>query len=87
VLGEAAHVVLAPDLRTVHVDVEDSAGAFDELGAYLKLLLDRIRQTGGRGKVVSLRAVLDGDVHLRSPVSRTLGPEFGLSNGIHGLQP
>jgi hypothetical protein len=63
VLREAAHVVFAPDLCAVHVDVEDAARAFNQLGRNLKLLLDRIRQTGGRGKVVSLRAILDGDIH------------------------
>ena len=63
VFGKAAGVVFAPDLRIVDVDVEDAAGAFDQFGRHLELLLDRIRQTGGRRKVVSLSAVFDGDVH------------------------
>jgi hypothetical protein len=47
VVGEAANVVLAPDLLAVHVDVEDAARALDQLGINAELLLDRSRQTGG----------------------------------------
>jgi hypothetical protein len=63
VLGEAADVRFAPDLRSIDVDVEDAARSFDQRRRNRKLLPDRIRQTGGRGKVVSLRAVFDGDFH------------------------
>ena len=63
VVGEAADVVLVPDLFAVHVNVKHAAHAFDQLGIHAELLLDRGRQTGGLGKIISLRAVLDGDDH------------------------
>lgn len=63
VLRESADVVLAPDLFAVHMHVEDAAGALDEFGLGPELLLDRFRQTGGTGEVVSLRAILDRDIH------------------------
>ena len=63
VLREPADVVLAPDLRAVNVDVEYPAGAFNHLRIDAELILDRLRQTGGRGVIVSLHAVLDADVH------------------------
>jgi hypothetical protein len=65
VLGEAARVALAPDLRAVDVHVKHAAGALDQLGLNVELLPDRVRQTGGGGKIVSFPAVLDGDVHTR----------------------
>jgi hypothetical protein len=61
--GKAAAVVLAPDLLAIGHDVEDAAGPFLESGGNPDLLLDRIRQTGGIGVIVSLPAVGDGDVH------------------------
>jgi hypothetical protein len=64
VLREPAYVVLAPNLRAVDVNVEDAAGAFDQLRINAELLLDCFRQTGGCRKVVSLHAILDRDVHL-----------------------
>ena len=62
-LGEASHVVLAPNPGAVYVHVEDAARAFDEFRLNVELALDRIRQTGGCGEVVSFSAVLDGDLH------------------------
>ena len=62
-LREPADVALAPYLRAVDVYVEDSAGAFDHLRIDPELILDRLRQTGGRGVIVSLHAVFDADVH------------------------
>lgn len=62
-LREPANIVLAPDLRPVHVHVEHAAGAFDHLRIYAELILDRLRQTGGRGVIVSLHAVFDANVH------------------------
>lgn len=64
---EAADVVLAPDLRAVDVNVEDAAAALDQFGFHLEFALDRLRQTGGCGQVVSFTAVLDGDVHCLFP--------------------
>ncbi len=63
VVGEAADVVLVPDLLAVYVNVEHAARTFDQLGIHVELLLDRCRQTGGLGEIVSLRAVFDGDRH------------------------
>ncbi len=63
VLREATDVVLAPDQRAVNVHVKDSAGAFDHLRIDAEFILDRLRQTGGRGVIVSLHAILDADVH------------------------
>jgi hypothetical protein len=62
-LGETARLALAEDLLSIHHDVEDAAGAFDELGLGPGLLLNDFRQTGGLGVVVSLSAVRDGDLH------------------------
>jgi hypothetical protein len=45
------------------VYVKHAAGAFNQLGVNLEGFLDRSRQTGGFGVVVSLRAILDRDVH------------------------
>jgi hypothetical protein len=63
---EAARVALAPNLRPVHMHVKHAAGAFDQLGIDAEFILDRLRQTGGCGKVVSLHAILDRDVHERN---------------------
>ena len=63
VFGEAAHVLLAPDLGAVDVDVEDPARTLDQFGLDLERLLQCVRQTGGSGQVVSLAAVLDADLH------------------------
>lgn len=63
VFGEAARFVFAPNLLTVDMHVEHAARPLDELGRHVELLLDGFRQTGGAREVVSLRAVLDGDVH------------------------
>ena len=63
VVREAAHVVLTPNLFAVDVNVEHAAGALDQLGINAELLLDRSRQTGGLGKIISLRAIFDGDRH------------------------
>ena len=65
VLGEAADVVLVPDLRAVDVDVEHAAGSFDHFRGDVEAFLDRVRQTGGCREVVSLHAVFDADVHRR----------------------
>ncbi len=61
---EAACLVLAPELLAVGGDVEDSAGALDQLGFYAEFLFDGVRQTGGGGLVVSLHAEFDGDIHV-----------------------
>ncbi len=89
VLREPPNVALVPDLFALDVYVEDSARAFDQLGLDPKLLLDRLRQTGGSREVVSLSAVLDRDVHFNhSPVFRLLNAQFGmrkLRRAVHRL--
>ena len=69
VLRESANVLLAPNLLAVHVHVEHAAGTFDHPRIDAELILDRLRQTGGRGVIVSLHAVLDGDVHAETSPS------------------
>jgi hypothetical protein len=61
--------VLRPDQVPVDRHVEDAAVAGDEPGLDLEFLLDRGRQTGGDGIVVSDAAVLDGDLHDPLPPS------------------
>ena len=60
---EPADVVLAPDLQVIDVHIEHPTRSFDQLRADVEFLLDRFRQTGGGGEVVSLSAVFDTDVH------------------------
>ena len=62
-LREPANVVFAPNLGAVDVYVEHAAGALDQLRLDAELILDRPRQTGGRGIVVSLHAVFNRDIH------------------------
>jgi hypothetical protein len=65
--------VLAIDQLAVGLHVEDAAGALDQAGFEAQPLLERGRQTGGLGLVVSLTAIRDGDVHvaLRANSTRT----------------
>jgi hypothetical protein len=46
----------------IHDDVEDSAATGNQLRLDAGVPLDRVRQTGGLGEIVSLLAVGDGDV-------------------------
>ena len=61
--GEAAFFLLGEDRLAVDADDEDAAAAADELTVDAELLLQRGRQTGGPGKVVSNAAVVDANVH------------------------
>lgn len=77
VLGEPAGFLLAVDQLAVDLDIEDAAAAFDQLAGDAELALDRIRQTGGLGLVVSLHAEFNRNAHLvcslfRGPVGRAL---------------
>src|SRR5713226_9500606 len=63
VLGEAERHLVVVDLLAVDVDGEDPAGAFREVGGDAVLGLDGGLQTGGLGKIVSLAAVRDPDLH------------------------
>src|SRR5688572_16593943 len=62
-LGKPVRPVFREDLLPAGSDVEDAAVARDELGVQPELTLNRSRQTGGVGAVVSTDAIRDGDVH------------------------
>lgn len=56
------------------MDVEDAAGAFNELGCDAEIFFQFLRQTGGAWVVVSLRAVFDRYDHTQFLLcSRTAG--------------
>lgn len=68
-LGETVDVVLAENQLAVDDDIKDAAGALDQRGIDVALVLDRSGQTGRSGKVVSLHAVCNRDLHLpRAPL-------------------
>jgi len=68
---ESAGFLLAVDQLTVDFDVEDAPAAFDEFGSDAELRLDRVRQTGGLGRVVSLYAILNRNVHVGPLIKRS----------------
>jgi len=68
ILGEAADLILGEDVRPIDGDIENAAAAFDEFRLDSRVLFDFVRQTGGRGVVVSLHAVRDGNLHGSSAV-------------------
>ncbi len=69
---EAAGLFLAVDQLAVDLDVKDSPAAFDEFNVDVEFGLNRIRQTGGLGRVVSLYAILNGNVHVGPLIRRSL---------------
>ena len=71
VLRETAYFLFVPYPRAVDMHVEHAAAPFDHFDIHAELSLDRLRQTGGRGIVVSLHTVLDTDVHQTSAPSMT----------------
>lgn len=68
-LREAIFVVLGEDQITIDDDVKDPVGAFDEFGLDAVLAFDCVRQTDGRGQVVSHPAVFDADLHADDSLS------------------
>jgi hypothetical protein len=64
VLGKTPRLLFAEDDDAVGSYVKHAAAAGDEFGDNTQRFLDCIRQTGGFGQVVSLRAV--GDAHLHA---------------------
>ena len=72
VLGEAVGRLIGVNARPVDVHLEDPARALDERRGDAVPVLDGGLQTGGLGKVVSLAAVLDPNVHRASPLSRKM---------------
>ena len=69
---ESACFFLAVDQLAVDFDVEDSPAALDEFGVDVELGLNRVRQTGGLGRIVSLYAILNGNVHVGPLFRRSL---------------
>ena len=62
---------LGKDERAVGDDLEPPSGGLDQLDGSIGVpVLDRGRQTGGSGPVVSDDAELDGDMHGSSFVTR-----------------
>jgi len=70
--GESAGFLLAVDQLAVDFDVEDSPAALDEFDGDVEFGLDRVRQTGGLRRVVSLYAILNGNVHVGPLFRRSL---------------
>ena len=64
VFREPAGLVFAEDQLAVDLDVEDPAASGNEFGLDTIFDLDRIRQTGGVGEIVSFVAIGDGNVHV-----------------------
>ena len=58
-----AGFLLAVDQISIGFNVEDSPAALDEFGVDVEFGLNRVRQTGGLRRVVSLYAILDGNLH------------------------
>jgi hypothetical protein len=67
VFGEPAGLMLTVDQSAIHLYIEDPAAALDQFRLDAVLLLDRSRQTGSLGQVVSFDAVGDGDSHRGPP--------------------
>lgn len=66
---EAVGFMLRVDVTAVDFDVENATLALDEFGFDAGCLLDRVRQTGGLGSVISLHTVRYGNVHRFSFIS------------------
>ncbi len=69
---KSAGFLLAVDQLAIDFDVEDSPTAFDEFGGDVEFGLNGIRQTGGLGRVVSLYAIFNGNVHVGPLIRRSL---------------
>ena len=62
-LGEVAAALFFPDDFAVLADFENASASGDELGLVADGLLDFSRHTVGFGKVVSLLAIFDLELH------------------------
>ena len=60
-------LMLRVNQLAVDLHVEDAAAALDQFGINPCRCFDCVRQTGGCGRVVSLHAVSDADVHNVTP--------------------
>lgn len=61
--GKNSRVVFRVDLFSIGDDIKDASAAFDQLALDSGCCPHCIRQTDGFGRVVSLDAVRDGNVH------------------------
>ena len=63
--------MIAPRVTAIVAVSEDAPAAFDEFGGDVELGFDCIRQTGGLGRVVSLYAILNRNVHVGPLIRRS----------------
>jgi len=63
VSGKSIGLMLGIDQVSVHDDIENSSAPFDQFCFDTSGILNRVRQTGGLRRVVSLDAVGDADRH------------------------
>lgn len=82
---EAFGFVFGVDVATVNFNVEDATFALDEFGVDACCVLDRVRQTGGLGRVVSLHTIRDGHVHGDLLQEANEGIERTPNNGRHAV--
>ncbi len=82
--GETVQCFFAENQMTVNAHFEDASAGGDQFGLDVKFVVDRFRQTGGAGFVVSNLAVFDGNMHgtLLSVVSRTQESGSELNQGL-----
>ncbi len=66
-LGKPTGLVLRVDEPAIDLHIEYSTLPLDEFGIDSGSCLDRVRQTDGFGRVVSLNAVSNADLHFQAP--------------------
>jgi len=64
VLGELTGLMLRVDESAIDLHVKNSTATFDEFRINPGGCFDCVRQTGGFGRVVSLNAVSNADLHV-----------------------
>ncbi len=74
VVRELTSLVFAVNQVAVGFHVEDAAAALDEFHVDSMFVFNCFCQPGSLGKVVSLNAVLDRDVHWYAPFEKNFGP-------------
>jgi len=67
VLGKLTGLVLRVDESAVDLHIKNPSAAFDEFRDDPGGCFDCVRQTGGFGRVVSLNAVSNADLHFWTP--------------------
>lgn len=64
VFGKLTGLMLRVDESAINLHIENPTAAFDEFGYHPRGSFDCVRQTGGFGRVVSLNAVSNADLHV-----------------------